>query len=120
MKIPEISHTMKEILQNRVLTGEQRLAWAVLENAYRAYFRPCPQNVAKATISRYTDEQEEAHLWFKSTKDMPFSFEWICLMLHVDSSYARRMLLGGDSCVDQMCLQKIQAMPSSLPVSGGC
>ena len=71
--------------RRRVLEGELRLLFAVLEDAIACYLRKRNSNRAKELVL-----SQEAELWIKgASDDGPFSYETICETLGIEPSRLR-------------------------------
>lgn len=70
------------------ISGERRLLLAILEDAMRSYVKAKGRSGAEKRI-----EFREVRDWFFNKNDQQtFSFEWICSIVEIDSSFLRRRL----------------------------
>lgn len=75
-------------LQGKVLSAEQRLLFAILEEAIHSY-----QTYARAVRPRERKVYHEAEEWFESLDtEWLFSFENVCALLNLNADYVRRAM----------------------------
>lgn len=76
------------IRRRRYADGEVRLALAVLEDAIRTRIKCAPPRRSRAGKKAF----QEVSDWFNSRAHNPFSFEYICELLDMDSDALRQRL----------------------------